>query len=209
MKDLIIVGAGGMGRTMYDFARESLGYETDFLIKGYLDDNIHSLDGFKNYPPLLGRISDYQPKENDVFICSIGGESRRNLMLEIINLGGEFIPLIHKTARIGTNAFLGKGNMVGAFTTIASDAHIGDYNFIQSYTILGHDVVIGDWNRIDSHVMLVGGTFVGNHNIIHTHAMINHTVHVGDECKIAACSFIIKDVENGSTMFGNPARRLK
>ena len=39
MKQLIIVGAGGMGRTMYDMARESIGYGREFLIKGFIDDN--------------------------------------------------------------------------------------------------------------------------------------------------------------------------
>ena len=73
MKHLIIIGAGGMGRVMYDMARECIGYKTEYDIKGYIDDNIHSLDDFSGYPPILGTISEYQPQENDIFICSIGG----------------------------------------------------------------------------------------------------------------------------------------
>ena len=53
MKHLIIIGAGGMGRVMYDMARESVGYQTEYNIKGYIDDNIHSLDTFIGYPPIL------------------------------------------------------------------------------------------------------------------------------------------------------------
>lgn len=34
MKNLIIIAAGGMGRTLYDMARESLGFATEFVIKG-------------------------------------------------------------------------------------------------------------------------------------------------------------------------------
>ena len=33
MKNLIIIGAGGMGRTIYDIARESKGYSVEFQIK--------------------------------------------------------------------------------------------------------------------------------------------------------------------------------
>ena len=36
MKNLIIIAAGGMGRTLYDMARESLGFATEFVIKGLL-----------------------------------------------------------------------------------------------------------------------------------------------------------------------------
>ena len=209
MKDLIIVGAGGMGRTVYDLCKESYGYNTEFQIKGFIDDNLNALNGFKNYPPIIGCISTYFPKENDVFVCSIGGIFRKSCMLQILEKGGIFIPLIHKTARIGSNVVLGKGNMIGAFTTVAADAHLGDYNFIQSYTIIGHDVQIGDWNRIDSHVMCVGGIKIGNQNMIHTSAVLNHNVEVGDNAHIGACSFVTRNVESDTTVFGNPARRLK
>ena len=208
MKNLIIIGAGGMGRVMYDMARESIGYKTEYDIKGYIDDNIHSLDCFTGYPTIISTITTYTPQVDDLFICSIGGNSRRACMESILQKGGEFLTMIHKTARIGTNVQLGKGCMVGAFTTIAADAKIGDYNFIQSNMIIGHDVVIGDWNRIDSHTMLIGGINIGNGNMIHSAAVINHEVQIGNHCHIGACSFVTRNVEDNWTVFGNPARRL-
>lgn len=209
MKNLIIIGAGGMGRTMFDLAKESHGYDEEFKIKGFIDDNLEALDGFENYPPVIGSIFGYQPIKDDVFVCSIGGYSRKDCIQRMLEKGAEFIPLIHNTARIGSNIVMGKGNLVGAYTIVAADAKIGDYNFIQSMTIIGHDCVIGDWNRIDSQVMMVGATIVGNHNMIHTGAMINHNVHIGNDCTIGACSFVTMNVESGVTLFSAPARRLK
>lgn len=197
-----------MGRVMYDMARESIGYQSDYDIKGYIDDNLHSLDNFIGYPPIIATISDYTPQTDDIFICSIGGNSRKACMESILRKGGEFLTLIHQTARIGTNVELGKGCMVGAFTTIAADAKIGNYNFIQSNMIIGHDVIIGDWNRIDSHTMLIGGITIGNENMIHSAAVINHEVQIGNHCHIGACSFVTRNVEDHWTVFGNPARRL-
>ena len=143
MKKLVIIGAGGMGRTIYNNALESVGYPEKFVVKGFIDDNLNALDGFPNYPPLIGTIKDYVPQENDVFVSSIGGASRRPCMEEIIRRGGEFMELIHQTARVYTNAKLGKGNFIGAYTVIGNDAEIGDYNMIQSYTVIGHDAKIG------------------------------------------------------------------
>lgn len=209
MKQLIIIGAGGMGRTIYDMARENAGYKKEFVIKGFIDDNVHSLDAFQNYPPMLGTISDYEIQSDDIFVCSIGGEFRRKCMESIINRGGEFYTMIHPTSRIGTNVHIGKGCYVGAFTTIAADAYIDDYNFIQTNTIIGHDVRIGKWNRIDSYVLCVGGITIGEGCMIHTNAVLNHNVVIGDGAHVGACSFVVNKVEAGATVFGNPARRLK
>lgn len=208
MKSLIIIGAGGMGRVFFDMAKESFGYESDYVIKGYVDDNIHALDEFENYPPIIGTIVDYKIEKDDIFICSIGGKVRRHCMEMILAKGGNFMTMIHKSARIGNNVFLGKGNLIGAFTTIAADAYIGNYNFIQSNIIIGHDVVIGNWNRIDSYVMCVGGIKIGDENMIHTAAVLNHNVIVGNNTHIGACSFVTRNVEDGITVVGNPARRI-
>ncbi len=208
MKYLIIIGAGGMGRTMYDMARESNGYGILYDIRGFIDDNIAALDKFSNYPPLIAPIQEYQPKEDEIFICSIGGIARKRCMEEIISKGGEFLTMIHSTARIGTNVQIGEGSIVGAYTTIGADAKVGKYNLIQSYTVIGHDSVIGDWNRIDTHVTLVGGTVVHNEADIHTSAMISHNVTIENNARVAACSFVIRRVKEGTTVMGNPAKKL-
>jgi len=208
MKNLIIIGAGGMGRTIYSNALESVGYGDKFVIKGFIDDNIHALDGYPNYPPIIDTIKDYQPQQDDAFVSSIGGASRRACMEEIIRRGGEFIELVHNTARIYNNARLGKGNFIGAFTVIGNDAVIGDYNMIQSYTVIGHDVKMGNWNRIDTHVTCVGGIVIEDDVNIHTSAVINHNVTVGTGSHVGALSFVIRKVKPGTTVCGNPAKKL-
>ena len=208
MKHLIIIGAGGMGRTLYDMARESVGYVDVFDIKGFIDDNTGALDDFANYPPIIDTIQAYVPQQDDVFVSSIGGAARRACMERMIEKGAEFIQLIHRTARLGTNVILGKGNVIGAFTTIGADAVLCDYNMVQSYTVIGHDARIGNWNRIDTHVTCVGGICIENEVNIHTSAVINHGVVVESNAHVGACSFVIRRVKTGTTVIGNPAKKL-
>ena len=209
MKNLIIIGAGGMGRTVYSNALESVGYGDVYVVKGFIDDNLNALDGFPNYPPIIGTIKDYIPQENDVFVSSIGGASRRPCMEEIISRGGEFIELIHKTARIYNNVKLGKGNFIGAYSVIGNDAVVGDYNMIQAYSVIGHDAKIGSWNRIDTHVTCVGGIVIEDEVNIHTSAVINHGVTVGNGAHVGALSFVIRKVKAGTTVMGNPAKKIE
>jgi len=208
MKNLIIIGAGGMGRTVYSNALESVGYGEKFVVKGFIDDNLQALDGFSNYPPVIETIKDYEPQADDVFVSSIGGESRKQCMEEIISRGGEFMELIHKTARIYTNAKLGKGNFIGAYSVIGNDAVVGDYNMIQSYTVIGHDAKIGSWNRIDTHVTCVGGIVIEDEVNIHTSAIISHNVKVESGAHVGALSFVIRKVKAGTTVMGIPAKKL-
>lgn len=208
MKNLIIIGAGGMGRTVYSNALESVGYGTEFVVKGFIDDNLKALDGFPNYPPVIDTIRDYQPQEDDLFVSAMGGASRKPCMEEIIRRGGEFLSLIHQTARLLTNVKLGKGNFIGAYTVIGNDAVVGDYNMIQSYTIIGHDAKVGNYNRIDTHVTCVGGVVIEDDVNIHTSAVISHNVVVETGARVGALSFVIKKVKAGTTVMGNPAKKL-
>jgi len=208
MKQLIIIGAGGMGRTFFDMARESRGFGQTYLIKGFIDDNQAALDGFPNYPPILDTIEHYQPQADDLFVCSIGGASRKPCIENVVAKGGKFLTMIHHTVRLGTNVEVGEGTVIGAFTSIGADAKIGKYNLVQSYSVIGHDSVIGNFNRIDTHVTLVGGTIVENETDIHTAAMISHNVTIESNSRVAACSFVIRRVKSGTTVMGNPAKRL-
>lgn len=210
MKNLIIIGAGGMGRQLYSFASKCMGYNTEFTIKGFLDDNLDSLKGHKGYPSVLGTIDNYVIKDDDLFAISIGDvQSKRQCIEKIIDKGGKFISLIHKTATVYDNVKMGSGCIVESNAVIGVEAKIGNYVLIQDCAIIGHDVTIGDWSRIDCGVTCVGGVKVGNEVCVHTGAVISHNVELGDKCTVGALSFVIKKVKPGVTVFGNPARVLK
>ena len=106
MKNLIIIAAGGMGRTLYDMARESLGFATEFVIKGFIDDNLSALNDFPNYPPVIDKISTYIPQNDDVFVCSIGGNARKKCMGEIINSGGRYISFTQFYIRTNSSSLM-------------------------------------------------------------------------------------------------------
>jgi len=210
MNGLVIIGAGGMGREIYYTAINSIGYGTEFTVKGFIDDNVHSLDGFQNYPPILDTISDYKVQDNDVFACSIGDVRAKVLICEKIKKqGATFQRLIHKTSIIKNNVAIGSGCIIDAGAIISCDATIGENCLIQQNAIIGHDVVIGDYTRIDCQAFFVGGVKVGNRCTIHTAAVLNHHVIVEDDATVGACSFVVLKVKAGTTVCGNPAMRLK
>lgn len=209
MKHLIIIGAGGMGRCIYNIAIQSQGYKTDFDVKGFLEFNKDSLNGYSGYPPILTDDDHYEICEDDVFVCSIGDVKKRKLIHEkFASKGANFYTLIHDTAFIGLNTKLGAGTVVDEGVHIDPDVTIGSNCMIQAKAIIGHDCIIGNDVRVDSFCSLVGGTIVKDCAAIYTHAMINHRVTIGEGATVGACSFVIKNVKPDTTVFGVPAKAI-
>ncbi len=209
MKHLIIVGAGGMGRSVYCIATGSKGYGSDFDVKGFIDDNIHSMEGFENYPPMLETIDGYEICNDDVFVCSIGNTKTKKMICEKLKArGAKFQTLVHKTAIVRLNAKIGDGCIIADYSSVGADCTIGENTLVQTFSVVAHDCVVGNYVRIDTHATCVGGVIVHDTATIHTSAVLSHKVVIGEGATVAACSFVIKKVKPNTTVFGNPAKIL-
>lgn len=209
MKDLLIIGASSFGVDVLEHAKQSIGYMTEFRFKGFLDINKDALSSMPNLPQVLCYEDDYIIQENDVFICSIGNINIKNKCIEKMKARGAiFINLIHKDSNVSPYSIIGTGNIFLKNSTIGSNAKIGNHCLIQIGSVIGHDCVIGDFCRIDCYAVCVGGVKVKDNVTIHTSAVINHKVTIGKDATVGACSFVIRNVKEGITVFGNPAREI-
>jgi sugar O-acyltransferase (sialic acid O-acetyltransferase NeuD family) len=209
MKNLIIIGAGGMGRQVSLFAKACAGYQKEYVIKGFLDDNPNAMVGFEEFPTLLGSVDNYEIQPDDVFFNSIGDvAAKRKCINKILGRGGEFITLIHPTAGISEGAKIGKGCMIAARAGVGTETEIGDFCLIQDNAIIGHDVHVGNFCRIDCNVVLIAGVKLDDGVCIHTSSVINHNVHIGENAMVGALSFVIRNVKPGTSVQGNPAKHI-
>lgn len=209
MKNLIILGAGGMGRQVYQFAKKCSGYNHEYVIKGFLDDNPNASMGYEGYPPVLGTIDGYKIQPEDIFFNSIGDIQAKKICInKILAKGGEFITLIHPDASISAGVKIGKGCMIANKAGIGVESEIGDFCLIQDNAIIGHDVKIGNFARIDCNVVLIAGVIVEDDVCVHTSAVINHEVTLGKGCTVGALSFVIRNVKSGISVMGNPAKKI-
>ena len=210
MKNIIIIGARGMGRTIHNYLEEFDGNKKDFNIKGFLDDKKDALEGFENYAPILSSVEEYQICKNDFFICSLG-DIREKIKYTniIIDKGGIFYTLIHPLARVMKDTVIGEGSIIGPWCSIGTGSIIGKNCLIQTSTIIGHDVKIGNLSRIDTNVVCAGNAIIGNNVTVHTSAIINQKAVIGDNAIIGAGCFVFKSVKEGTTVVGNPAKILR
>ena len=210
MKHLLIIGARGWGREVYCMLSNCIGYETEFSVKGFLDDNNEALDGMPGYPPIISSVEDYQPQIDDVFICAVGDAHWKRYYAEmVLAKGGQFINIIHKTAIIEKNTTMGQGCIVCEHVLISCDIRIGDFVTFQHYTIIGHDASIGNYCHLGARAFMGGGSQLGEETTIQINSIILPHVKVGNKCMAAAGAVVIKKVKDGTTVYGNPAMVLK
>ena len=149
MKKLIIIGAGNIGKIVCEYARLMKEYKTEWDIAGYLEFADKEVNADPAYPAIIGTIEDYQPKADDVFVCSYASVEDREKSVTILEAkGAQFVNIIHPSANILSTNKMGVGNVIGAFTTLSVNTTIGNHCVIQDHCNIGHDCVIGDFTHL-------------------------------------------------------------
>ncbi len=209
MKNLIIIGAGGYGREAYTLAKNSIGYEQDFIVKGYLDSKLDALDKLKNYPPVLSTIENYTISDDDIFICAIGDIAlRKKTVNEVLTKGGQFTNLIHKSVYIGDNVTLGKGIFIAYDVVISNDTVIDDFVLINSRSLIGHDCQVGKFSSIGVYNFVGGGVSIGKECNLHSRSSVKNNLIIESNTIVGMGSVVIRNVSENSTVFGNPAKKV-
>jgi sugar O-acyltransferase (sialic acid O-acetyltransferase NeuD family) len=196
MYDIVILGAGGMGRETFEVVEDTFGNDSNYRVKGFLSDVLDVLDGFENYPPLLGTIKDYQVQPNDRFILAIGDVAgRRKIAESILERSGEFINLIHPTAQVFRSAKIGRGVIIFPCAYVGADSKIGDFCLINAHALAGHDTILGNFSEMAPYSILGGGTQTGKEVFFCMHAVTAPKTKLGNRIIIS----------QGSTNKENPA----
>lgn len=206
--NLVIIGASGLAREVYDLALTCYGANPDFKVKGFLSDGPSNIEAM-GYPKVLNTVSDYEIQEGDVFFCAIGKVRDRKKTSEIILMkGGTFINLIHPTAIISPSAKIGVGVAIKAFSSLASDVTLGNFVYLQSSVILGHDVSLGNYCHVNSFSFFAGHVKVEDLCVINAGAKLIQNIKVGTGATVGIGSVVLTKVRPETTVFGIPAKKI-
>lgn len=209
MKAVYLVGAGGFGREMLNWLRQHPDCDTLWQPAGFLDDNLHGLDGFPIDLPIVGSIRDFHPGPDDLLVCAIGQPSiKKKVCSELLARGGKFMTFIHPSATVGARVQMGEGSVICPGVVLTADQKLGAFTLFNCLSSAGHDVCLGDWCTISGHCDLTGFCQLGEGVFLGSGARVLPGVTVGDWARLGAGCVVVRPVAAGLTVFGNPARPL-
>jgi sugar O-acyltransferase (sialic acid O-acetyltransferase NeuD family) len=210
MKNIIIVGAGGFAREVYEYVHVSFDLN-EYKFKGFLTPDAKELEPFNMEHLVLGNQDNYEFQENDRVILAIGNVDIRKKVLSKLNeLEVEFVNLIHPTAIISENARIGKGVIICPFVVISTSVTVDDFAMINFYSSLGHDsklgrnCVLSPYSTVNGFAILLEDVFMATHTMVAAYRTI------GRGSKISAGSCALYNVKDNSLVYGlmGDSRRL-
>lgn len=206
---ILIFGAGNLGKIVLDIFNRN-----NVLVFGFLDDD-KTLHGKE-----IGEIVVLGDTDDDGFLKIIGQKTEafvalentkeRKKIVEMLINRRKVMPVnaVHNTAVVSENAVIGHGNLVAARTVINPYATVGNHCVINASVIIDVNAKVGDYVQIgagaiiNSDVEIEEGAFIGSG------AVIISGIKIGKNARVGAGSVVVENVADGSTVFGNPAKKI-
>ena len=156
---LLIVGAGGHGRSVAEAALESGAYE----VVGFLDDAFPGLGSVWEIP-VLGKVADYSAFRLDVDCClvAIGNNVVREKTGTLLKAGGfELASVIHPRALVSPRAVIGAGSAVMMGAVVGTEARLSEGAIVNCGAVVDHHCVVEDYGHLGVGAVMAGGSVLG------------------------------------------------
>ncbi len=204
---LLIAGTGPEAQIALDIANA-----LDVVVYGFITKTAEETNLEINDLLILGEVGSkdvevlLQDENTRLVIATREASTRIEWVEALSSKNAEMITLVHPSSVVSPFARLGQGCLIGPLSSIMSGASIGSYSLILNGVGIAPEVEIGEHVTIEQGAQLGKGVIVGDESFIGAGAIIQPGVEIGREAMVGAGAVVMKDVAEGATVFGNPAR---
>lgn len=207
MKDIVILGAGGLAREVAFLIETINRHSPEWRILGFVERD-EQLVG-----KVIGRYSvfcsEQQLRGMSVHAAiGIGDPAVRAGIADRFADTALVFPNLVDPGTIwdAERISLGEGNIITAGNIFTTDISIGSFNYFNLAVTYGHDVVIEDHCVINPGATISGGVRIGSRVLVGSGATILQYLAIGAGATIGAGAVVTREVAPGSTVVGVPAR---
>lgn len=204
---LLIYGAGGLAKEIYDLIMRSMPdrWEKIYFIDDFIDEAPCYLSESIKASSISRLFAGHMDEVEG--IVAVGEPAYREMLAQKLEtVGIKLATVIDRTAIISPTAKIGEGTIICERATIHADVDIGRGALVQPFCVIGHDIKIGDYSVMGTHSSPGGESIFGNKVYVGMHATLKEKLTIGDGAVIGMGAVVYKDVNPGMTVIGNPAR---
>ena len=206
-----IIGSGGFAKEVFFLLKEV--YKDSINFQGFIDitDNVILDIGDSQFAVINENSFDSEVGSNTSDIELYLGFSTPELMKKVVERFKrfQFPNLVHGSfcGHLDSIKF-GKGNIVTPGCIFTVDISIGSFNIFNTNTCVGHDSVIGSYNVFLPRSQVSGCVKIGDLNKFGMSSSILQGKKIGNSNSFGAYSFIIRNVQDDTSYFGIPAKKM-
>ena len=197
MKDLIIIGVGGVGREAALIAEEINEQKSQWNILGFVDDNEDVQNTYINGYPVLGKCDYLQNYDKEVYVvCAISNYKVKKKIISKLkaNSNIKFATLIHPSVKLNKHIKIGEGCIVYQNVIMTVNIEVGDHVIISPKCGIGHDSVIDDYVTLLWNVNVSGNVKIKEGATMCSGSTVIQGLTIGEGSFGGAGATVIKDI---------------
>lgn len=158
MKRIVVVGAGGHGRSI----AEAISQTDGLVVAGFLDDKA---TGDILGLPVIGRIDEaptFRKCAPWVVVAIGNNEVRAALHARMRDAGFEFATVVHPRAIVSPSAAIGHGCAIMAGAVVGTEAWLGEGVVVNAGAIVDHHCKVEAFAHLGVGACMAGGAILGS-----------------------------------------------
>ena len=212
IKDIVIIGAGGVGRETALIIEDINEVNKEWNLLGFIDDNDDIQGSNINGYQVLGKLSSLEKYNKEIYVvCAIANYKIKKMIIQKLkkNTNIKYATLIHPSTKLNNTVEIGEGCIVYQNVILTSNISIGNHVIISPRCGIGHDAKVEDYCSLLWNVSVSGNVLIKEGVLLGSASTIIQGLTIGEGSILGAGTVVIRDIEDNVTAVGNPARVLK
>lgn len=212
MEDIIVIGAGGLGKEVIWLIERINKEEHIWNILGFVDDDVDLENVQMNVYQVLGTTSWLKNYPEEVHVvCAIAKPSIRKKIVNglMCNKNIKFASLVDPAAIVSDLVTIGVGSIICAGAVLTVNIDLGNHVIVDVNCTVGHDSRLGDFVMMYPNSNVSGNVLIGKGIEIGTGAQVIQRIEVKEDIVIGAGAVVVKNLMEPGVYIGVPATNRK